>query len=219
MKKLFLYIILFCLSAKAQDNKKSVFTLLPAMGLNFCQIHGDSYSGFDKLGLFFGTSVNARLNKKMSLELGFYFSQKGARHNSNPENGDFSFYRVNLNYIDLPILFKYQINSTYFVTAGPSFAYLFSYNENIDNTDMTGTYYFNKNEFGVNFGLGKIIKEKFYVEIRASNSIIPIRDYGIIANKIIFPNPIATFFNKGLYNNIISLIVSYKLDFNSKNGN
>ena len=123
-----MYIILFCLNAKSQDNKKSVFTLLPAMGLNFCQIHGDSYSGFDKLGLFFGTSVNAHLNKKMSLELGFYFSQKGARHNSNPENGDFSFYRVNLNYLDLPILFKYQINSTYFVTAGPSFSYLFSYN-------------------------------------------------------------------------------------------
>lgn len=59
-----MYIILFCLSAKSQDNKKSVFTLLPAMGLNFCQIHGDSYSGFDKLGLFFGTSVNSRLNKK-----------------------------------------------------------------------------------------------------------------------------------------------------------
>ena len=73
------------------------------MGLNFCQIHGDSYSGFDKLGLFFGTSVNARLKKKMSLELGFYFSQKGARHNSNPENGDFSFYRVNLNYLDVKV--------------------------------------------------------------------------------------------------------------------
>jgi hypothetical protein len=58
-----------------------------------------------------------------------------------------------------------------------------------------------------------------YIKSLISNSIIPIRDYGIIANKIIFPNPIASLFNKGLYNNIISLIVSYKLDFNSKNGN
>jgi hypothetical protein len=218
MRILSLLFLIVCFVSKSQNNSSDVFLLKPSLGFNVCQIHGDAYDGYDKLGGFAGISVNARFNKKASVELGFYFSQKGARHNSNPDKGDYSFYRLNLNYIDLPLSFHYKLNPVYFATAGPSLAYLINYNEIIDYVDKTGLYHFNDFEIGINAGLGRKIKNKFYVEVRSSNSIRQIRDYGIKASGLVFPNPVARFFNKGLYNNILTLLVSYKLDFRKRNG-
>jgi hypothetical protein len=210
--------LLFTALLNAQENS-NVFTLKPSLGLNGCQIHGDSYSGYDKLGLFIGTSVNARLNGKTSFEIGFYFSQKGARHNQNPKNNDYTYYRVNLNYIDLPLSLRFHVNPKYFITLGPSFAYLISYTEATQLGDWTGQWPFNKSEIGLNIGLGRIIKDRFSVEIRSSNSIVPVRDYGRIANLVFYPNPVARFFNKGLYNNILTLMITYQLNFRNSREN
>ncbi|MBL7920472.1 MAG: PorT family protein [Bacteroidia bacterium] len=212
----FLLLIMFFVCIKLSAQKNSIFTLKPSLGINGCQIHGDTYSGYNKIGAFGGIAVNARLKNKASFELGFYFSQKGARHNSNPGKGDFSYYNVNLNYIDMPLSFRFNVNPRYFISLGPSLAYLVSYKENINYTDFTGQYLFNSFETGVNAGLGRKIKEKFTIEVRSSNSITPIRDYGTIANLVFYPNPVARFFNKGLYNNILTLMVSYTIDLKKK---
>lgn len=206
-------------SLSSQTTQSNIFTLKPALGFNGCQIHGDNYSGYDKFGVLAGVAVNAALNEKMSLELGFYFSQKGSRHNQNPDKGDYSYYRVNLNYIDLPLSFRYMPNSKYFITLSPSFAYLINYYENINYTNYTGTYTFKKYEVGLNAGFGIQLKNNFSVELRSSNSVTPIRPYGINATGIYYPNAIARFFNKGLYNNILSVIISYQLDLKKKSGN
>lgn len=210
-----LFLVPFVLSS--QDNSKSVFSLKPTLGINGCQIHGDNYSGYNKIGLFGGIAVNAQFKNKASLDIGFYFSQKGAKHNPNPAKGDYAYYRLNLDYIDLPVLFRFRVNPVYFVTVGPSIAYLINYNENINYVDFTGAYKFNKFETGVNIGLGrKILKDKFFIEVRSSNSITSIRDYGVIANKVFYPNPVARFFNKGFYNNILTLMFSYNINFKKK---
>ncbi len=216
MKLVFL-IFLFCFCYAGAQNDQ-YFTIKPSLGLNACQIHGDNYSGYDKAGIFAGVAVNASVNQKTSFELGFYFSQKGARHNQNPEKGDYSYYRVNLNYVDLPLLFRYHLNPVYFISLGPSLAYLIDYKEENERGDWTGVYKFNKFETGLNFGLGRKIKEKFSVEVRSSNSITPIRNYGILATQVFYPNPVARFFNKGLYNNILTVIVTYKINFKKKGG-
>ena len=70
---------------------------------------------------------------------------------------------MNLNYIDLPVMFKYYVNPTYFITGGPSIAYLINYAEENQLSVITGMYQFNKYEVGVNVGLGRKIKESFFV--------------------------------------------------------
>jgi len=212
----FFALILFFISIKFFAQKNSVFTLKPSLGINGCQIHGDNYSGYNKVGVLAGIAVNAQLKNKASLELGFYFSQKGARHNPNPAKGDYSFYHVNLNYIDMPLSFKFNVNPKYFVTLGPSVAYLINYKENINYTDFTGQYPFNKLETGVNIGLGRKIRDIIYIEVRSSNSITSVRDYGVLANKVFYPNPVARFFNRGFYNNILTLMFSCDIDFKKK---
>jgi hypothetical protein len=208
-------IISFQLSTKAQE--EGIFSLRPSAGINACQIHGDNFAGFNKAGIFIGTAVNAKLNERNAIEIGFYFSQKGARHNPNPEKGDLRYYNVNLNYIDLPVLYKGYLNKEYFVTLGPSVGFLASYREATELGDWTGDYPFEKFEYGVNFGLGKKIKDRWFVEVRSSNSVLPTRSYGVIANQVFFPNAIARFFNKGLYNNLLTFFVSYKFSLKKQN--
>lgn len=191
--------------------QQRVFTIKPVAGMNGCQIHGDSYSGYDKVGVFIGGALNARLTDKYSLETGFIFTQKGARHNSNPKAGDYSFYRVNLNYLEVPFLFRMMLNTKYFLTGGASLAYLLSYTEATETGSWNGVYPFNKLEISLNAGLGYAYTKRIAFEVRSNNSVAPIRNYGRIANLVFYPNPVARFFNKGLYNNIISIIVSYKI--------
>jgi hypothetical protein len=213
-------LLLLLLSTRlfSQETGNNIFTLKPAFGINGCQIHGDNYSGYDKFGLFTGTSVNAKLNAKTSLELGFYFSQKGSRHNPNIKAGDYSFYRVNLNFLDLPLSLRYRVNEKYFITLGPSVAYLISYTEETERGDWTGMYPFRKFETGVNIGLGGMINEKISLELRSSNSVTPLRDWGGLTSQVYYSNPVARFFNKGIYSNILSLFLSYHLDLRDNNG-
>jgi hypothetical protein len=192
-----------------------VFSLEPALGLNACQIHGDNYTGYNKVGLFAGTCVNARINDRTSFQLGFYFSQKGARHNPNYKTGNLGFYRLNLNYIDLPLSIKFFLNAKYYATAGPSIAYLISHHENINYSNVTGNNAFEPYEIGLNFGMGTQFKSKFNIEVRCSNSISAVYRWPF-PSTVYYTNPIARFFNKGFYNNILTLFVSYKLDRKSR---
>jgi len=192
-------------------SQQRVFTIKPVLGINACQIHGDSYSGFDKVGLYSGIVLNARLKANHSLETGFVFSQKGARHNPNPKAGDYSFYRVNLNYLESPINYRFMVNERYFLVGGFSFAYLLGYTEDTELGNWNGVHPFEKFEWSLNAGLGFEYSKQFAIEIRTNNSLNPIRNYGRIANLVFYPNPVARFFNKGLYSNLLTIVVSYRI--------
>lgn len=181
--------------------------------MNFCQIHGDNDAGFHKIGAFAGTAINAKFSDRISLELGFYFSQKGSR--KNPTKDDPTFFRIHLNYIDLPLSLRIMANSKYFITLGPSIAYLISSKVDINYSDYSDLFRFNTYEVGVNVGLGRKIGEKINVEVRSSNSILPVLSYGF-SSTIFYPNPVARFFNKGLYSNMLTLIFSYSIDLKKK---
>jgi hypothetical protein len=106
----------------------------------------------------------------------------------------------------------HPINNQFSIMTGLSVAYLISSKEYINKIDMSYYSQFNKLEVGLNFGLIYKLKENWYGEIRCSNGITPARKYGIAATGIYYPNPVARFFNKGLYNNILSIFVTYLID-------
>lgn len=181
--------------------------------MNFCQIHGDNDAGYHKIGIFAGTAINARLSNRVSLELGFYFSQKGSRKNQTKD--DPNSFRIHLNYIDLPLSLRIMANSKYFITLGPSIAYLISSKVDVNFSDYSDQFKFNKYEVGVNVGLGRKLGDKIQVEVRSSNSILPVLSYGF-ASTVFYPNPVARFFNKGLYSNMLTLLFSYNIDLKKK---
>ena len=212
--RFFVFSFLLLLSAPLFSQTPSVFTLKFNLGINGCQVHGDTYDGYDKGGLYAGLGLNMAFSKVHQAEIGFVFSQKGARKNSNPSKGDYDSYYLNLNYIDMPLLYRLNLNKRWFITLGPSVAYLISYKEMDDGTDVTGTPMgneFNKFELAVNAGLGARIRDGFEVELRSTNSILPVHDYGPGASNVYYQNPIAQLFNEGFYNNILTLFVSYTI--------
>lgn len=196
----------------AQENR---FFLKPVLGLTACQVHGDSYDGYNKLGFSAGVMANAFFSEKKSADIGIVFIQKGARHNQNPEKNDYTFYNLNLNYVEVPFYFIYAPNKFY-ISLGASVGYLFSYNESNHIGNITGYSPFRRMEYSLNSGLGMNITKKISTEIRANNSFITIRPYGVGAN-VFYNNFIARWFNKGHYNNILEILFFYKINPNSKN--
>ncbi|MBS1651069.1 MAG: PorT family protein [Bacteroidetes bacterium] len=204
---------------RSQNTNQNIFTLVPALGINACQIHGDNLTGYNKPGLFVGTNVQAMLSNKLSVSLGFYFSQKGAWKNQNPDKGDYTYYHLNLNYFDMPLMFNYFFYKRFYLSIGPSVAYLINYSESNEFGDWTGRWPFQKFEYAINSGMGMKLKNNFTVEVRFNNSVLPIRPYGIAATGIYYPNPVARFFNKGLYSNIVSIFVSYTIPLTKTHAN
>ena len=193
--------------AKSQETSK--FSLKPMLGITACQVHGDNYSGYNKLGFTGGLYVNAAIKKQTSLELGIIFIQKGAQRNPNPTKFDYTAYYLNLNYVEVPLLIRLQPKK-FFFTAGVSFAYLINYYEATEIGNITGMFPFKSTEYSFNLGLGMMITPKLAVEVRTNNSFLTIRPWPS-SFRPYYNNVIARQFNNGSYNNILQMLFTYKL--------
>ncbi|HRG00677.1 MAG: porin family protein [Bacteroidia bacterium] len=208
MKRLVLILIFIPFSFLAQE-KNNAFNLLLMAGVSPSQVHGDAYSGFHKLGAMGGVGVESVFNEKISANLSFLFIQKGARKNQNLEKNDLTYYYLNLNYLEVPLLFTYSQNKFLF-DVGLSGAYLINYTEGYEGGDITGMFPFQKFDYSVKVGLGVNLSPKWFVNFRSSNSFITTRP-NRIKQAIYYNNIIARTFNKGYYNNILEFTVGYKI--------
>ncbi len=209
-----IYLLFFSVTLFSQPNSKTVFSLKPSLGISGTQIHGDSYDGYNKLGFTAGFVLNAALSKKSSLELGFLYATKGSKHN--PSNTDPSYYLLHVRYIEMPLYWHFFLLPKYFFTLGVYGGYFINYYENQGNTDVTGWYDYNKFDMGLVTGLGRKITEDLHVELRFTNSLIPIRT---INSNTYYDNPIARFFDKGYYNNVVVFMLAYKLNLTKSRAN
>ncbi|MBK6984886.1 MAG: PorT family protein [Bacteroidetes bacterium] len=208
MKKLIA--IFFCLSFSVYGQEKSnAFNLLIMAGVSPSQVHGDTYSGFHKLGGMGGVGVESVFNEKASMNLSFLFIQKGARKNQNLEKNDLNYYYLNLNYVEVPILVTYT-QKKFLFDIGVSAAYLINYYEASEAGNFTGMFPFQKYDFSVKVGLGLNISPKWFVNFRSSNSFITTRP-NRVKQAIYYNNIIARTFNKGYYNNILEFTLGYRI--------
>jgi hypothetical protein len=178
-------------------------------GVSPSQVHGDSYSGFHKLGAMGGVGIESFFSEKASASLSFMFIQKGAKKNPNPTKGDLSAYYLNLNYLEVPLLFTYT-QQKFLFDVGVSAAYLIDYYEADQNIVYTGMYPFQKFDYSVKIGLGVNITPKWFVNFRSSNSFITTRP-NKVRQAIYYNNIIARTFNKGYYNNILEFTLGYRI--------
>lgn len=178
-------------------------------GVSPSQVHGDAYSGFNKLGAMGGVGVESQLSDNWAANLSFLFIQKGSQKNQNIQKNDLTYYYLNLNYLEVPFLVSYN-QKKFLFDLGVSAAYLMNYYEASEAGNFTGLYPFNKFDYSVKIGLGLNINSKWFVNFRSSNSFITTRS-NRIKQAIYYNNVIARTFNKGYYNNIIEFTVGYRL--------
>ena len=210
LKKLTLILILFTINvSNSYSQVEERFRLILSGGLSGTQVDGDTYGGYNKLGSNAGVYVNRKTGEKSEYVLGLTYIQKGSRSNATIQNPNY--YILRLNYVEVPWLYIYNHKTKYRFELGVSAAYLFSsYEEN----GMVGAYKGNlkKIDFCYNMGAGYKLNDHLFINIRYNYSLLPIREYN---RNVYLGNLWQRTFNRGLYNNCISLSLNYSITPNS----
>jgi hypothetical protein len=138
------------------------------------QVAGDTYSGFNKAGIFAGAFVNLQVSPRSVFQMELEYFQKGSRRNPRPEKGEYDEYLFRANYIELPIFYQFVINDRFQVEAGPSAGFFINYFEERYEIEIT------KNppakiSMQINVGLYVAITQRLKVNIRTNNSLFNIR--------------------------------------------
>lgn len=218
---LLLALTFFFVSAEAQQELKESFRPVFTGGLVASQVDGDTYAGYNKLGYFAGIGINRLVGKNVELEFDLTILQKGARKNyahdsaslNNPNN---QFYLLRLNYLEIPFYVRYNFKkpkvNKFKVEAGGAVGYLI---KNPPFEESQNGYYniygFNKFDYSVLIGLGYKLNDNVLVNLRYEYSVLAIRRYYQSSTGIYHGQFPYNLFNLGMYNNMLSLTISYKL--------
>ncbi len=151
------------------------------LGLVGSQVAGDTYSGYNKAGIFGGGWVNYDISKHSAFQMELTYFQKGSRHNPDYEKNPADFpYLLRIDYIEIPLLYQYKV-SRFIIEAGPSMGVSIHYYEESDgliisNTDATRPALLT---LQINVGLRFMITEKFSAGLRTNNSLLNVRQENV----------------------------------------
>jgi hypothetical protein len=193
MRKKIFFICLFTFSLQflhAQNFHAGVIG-----GISTTQVAGDQLSGFNKLGIIAGGFVNKSFTDKTGMQMEIIFIQKGSRKPVDANNNNV-YYVMRVSYFEVPLLFKWQAAQKFNIELGPSFGTLVFSEEETEFGSYEPVVPFKKFDFSGNVGLSYTLSEKLTVNVRLSNSIIPIRDF---ASGYSF-----AFFDRGQYNTVLA---------------
>jgi hypothetical protein len=194
----FLLCVLHSEFANAQRFAGSVIA-----GLSATQVAGDQLSGFNKSGFIAGGSVSNKLSEKFSLEMEIKFAQKGSK--SVRDTLTYKYYRMSLNYVEVPLLLQYNYSKKFQFNVGISIGSLVSHKEE----DQYGiipdanSLPFEKVEYAVCGGMYYGITENFFLNLRMSNSILPIRKLGDNSLHL-------SYLQSGQYNTVLEFTLKYR---------
>lgn len=180
----------------AQKNPSSYYEEVPRifyggliLGGNFCQVDGDSYAGYHRVGLNAGGIMYVRMAEHAAFSMELLFSQKGSHGNkpqiSNSGAYEIQKYDINLNYAEIPIQFNYFDKRKSHFGAGFSFSQLISSNESIstnppraDWSDTLNKYPFKKSDVNFIIGGNLHLVKGLFLNLRFQYSLLSIRkDY------------------------------------------
>lgn len=196
MKALYITTILLVLGisiTKAQEFNGGIY-----VGMTASQLDGDTYKGFHKLGLLGGGYVNRFVNKKLALQLGLRYIEKGSREVSEDHSVN---YKCRLHYIEMPLTLRYFHYKKLDFEGGLSVGYLISQYEEIDGYEDPGAPEFNKMELAGIGGLNYALNEKLSVGTHFMYSILYVRPHSQGFNNL----------EKGQHNYLLTLTLAYQL--------
>ncbi|MBI9033527.1 MAG: PorT family protein [Bacteroidales bacterium] len=195
---LLLSILIISLSGllKAQQFKGGVLA-----GICGTEISHDKRWGPNKMGMYVGSFIELDISERSSLHMELDFIQKGAR--KNPDTLDPTSYILRLNYLEMPIHYRYDINETWDFEAGLSYGVLiYEYEEENYFEILHPAEEFRKGDFSINFGFYYRLTDHMKLNIRYSNSIFYVRP---------FPDNIKYWIFDGQTNEVLSFTLHYSI--------
>lgn len=208
MKTLFSTLIFICFSFYSYAQ---VFKAGAILGLSASQVEGDGYSGYKKIGFIGGGFVNTPLSEKFSTQLEIYFINKGSQKNPNTDQGDVDAFKLNINYIDIPLALRYHFKSFLFEGGFYGSAFLsYSMSDEFGERD-TGNASFKPYDFGGFLGLNYKVNDHLIFNLRSKNSLLPVRTLYSLDQQVGILNKL---FNQGWYNVDLNFSIRYQFGSN-----
>jgi hypothetical protein len=171
--------VVYALQISAQDSQKIQFGL--TAGVNTSDVVGDGLGGFRKIGITAGVFAFKPISEKGNLEIQLLFFQKGSQQLPRPEEGIYDAYKLQLNYIDLPVFYVFEV-SKWEVALGPSFGWLLSQKEEDFFGLANTTNPFNNFELAANAEIRWNPADNFRLALRYHLAILPSRHNIVGAN-------------------------------------
>ena len=173
------YIVLFIFFISTIISQAQDFRAGPLLGTSFSQVDGDSYVGFNKVGINVGGFVYRPISDKWTIQLDIAYTQKGSREAPKPDKGRLDDYKIHLSYIQFPLVARYQYKK-FSGEAGISVGALLDSQEEIDGTPVedlpnSDPVPFQDTEWATVFGLNYHFNEHLWINARLLYSINRIR--------------------------------------------
>ena len=201
---LLLLLSIFTAPAWSQEDPSRRFKAGVLVGFNASQIDGDGYTGFDKAGALIGGYVYSDIAEKFRVQFELNYTQKGSRDPVGSDSINLNFYRIALDYMEIPLLFQYR-NKKFLYEVGPSLGVLVRSVEEDANGILEGqqeNFDFHATEIAYHLGVSYQLMDQLSAGARYSRSLLPVSD------KTEFLTRFATF-GGGSYNIVIGLSLRY----------
>ncbi|MDL2297348.1 PorT family protein [Bacteroidales bacterium OttesenSCG-928-B11] len=147
-------------------------------GATTSQISGDDLSGFHKLGAYAGVFANIPFpNERWKFQMELNFIMKGSSRfvKASDDPNAVQKYVLNLFYIELPLLIKYNAFRNFDIELGPTINFLMGSREVDLGGQIMGRPPFRFFEFCILGGVSYSFNEHWSINLRYTNSIIPVR--------------------------------------------
>ena len=207
-KTVFSFLFFFMLLSGAKVAVAQSFNGGLIAGATFCQVDGDKYFGYNKLGFTAGGYVNLPIANHFALQMELKYTQMGAKSSiKETELPTYGQYKLVLHYAEIPLMLRYDFG--HFTVYGKSLDFLsleagFSLDFLLKYYGEMGSQQFWKfNFFSVsgNFGLHFALSDHWGLGARMMYSITPMQT-----------NPTPQWFFDHSYNKVIQAVVTYNIN-------
>jgi opacity protein-like surface antigen len=197
MNKWILALLFFAVSTLTWSQQE--FNAGLTAGLNISQIEGDGFAGYNKAGAALGIFANTFFMDELALQVEINYSSKGSQRKTTIE--DPRYFRIELHYVEIPVLLRYFFPVGISAEAGLSGGYLFNSSERDEVSEIEIRTPFNKTEFAFIAGASWHMTQNLAFISRFSYSILPVRQHA----------GGGTFrWNRGQNNNVLTFGVQYQ---------
>lgn len=129
-------------------------------GLNLYNLHGDNVEADMKAGLHLGALAHIHLSEQWALQPELVFSMQGAKSNDADDA------KINLNYLNVPLLFQYMFDNGFRLQAGPQLGFLLSAKTKSDGDSFDVKDSFNSIDLSIPVGVGYVTPSGFGIDAR-----------------------------------------------------
>jgi hypothetical protein len=174
-------------------------------GLCASQVAGDTYSGYNKAGIFAGGYSALHLSDRTTLRLELDYIQKGSRHNADSSRNNYDSYIIRLGYVEMPLLLQIRYGKKIIAEVGPAMSFLLTSYEALNKSEIYNGSAFKKQNLSIIAGISYMLNERISVGLRTNNSLFSIR----VDNN--FSNYRLRLGRYGQFNDVLVFNLSYKL--------